>query len=425
VAGNAGAANAVQQPRVATSRATIAPGDNSLPPVDAIVAPVPRSCSVDGNVQTLSMICRPPHFFIVFIAVAAIAATCIPARAATAGDCAKVADDHARLACYDAAFASAKAPTPAAAAAPQAPPTSRSASPGAAAEAVTAAAVGALEGKRDNLATPPPTPSSLLGESWALDADARNAGFNLRFHNPNYLTFRYSDHINEQPFSPSEGSGPALPSHLDSEELKFQISFKARLFETENRRFATWLGYTQQSDWQILNKPLSRPFRETDYMPELMVALRPDLELGDWRWRLLNFGLVHQSNGRADPLSRSWNRVYAQFGVENGNFAFYVKPWYRIKESTESDNNPDILDYMGHGEVQAIYRSDSGYAMTLTGRYNGHTGKGAAILELTTKPLIGPLKGYLQIFNGYGESLIDYNWRQTTIGIGLSLNDLL
>ena len=63
--------------------------------------------------------------------------------------------------------------------------------------------------------------------------------------------------------------------------------------------------------------------------------------------------------------------------------------------------------------------------MTFTGRYNGHTHKGAAIVELTTKPLIGPLKGYLQIFNGYGESLIDYNWRQTTIGVGLSLNDLL
>jgi phospholipase A1 len=353
-----------------------------------------------------------------------------PVLAATAADCTKLADDHARLACYDEAFAGGKdgaapAPDTAPRRSPGYPAPPHVTSPAAAAGAVTSAAVGALTGQRDNIAKPPPTPESLLGESWALDANARDESFNLRFHNPNYVIFRYSDHVNEQPSSPSEGAGPVLPAPLDSEELKYQISFKARLFETDNRRFATWLGYTQQSNWQIFNDHLSRPFRETDYMPELMFALRPDLELGGWRWRLLNFGVVHQSNGRADPLSRSWNRVYAQFGVERGNFAFYVKPWYRIREKTGSDNNPDILDYMGHGEVQVIYRSDKGYAMTVSGRYNGRTGKGAAMLELTTKPLVGPLKGYLQIFNGYGESLIDYNWRQTTIGVGLSLNDLL
>ena len=363
------------------------------------------------------------------VLTAAIAcASATPGIGATLADCAKLTDDRARLACYDDSIGSAAKASQDRATAPaqQSPPVPpHTTSVGAAAAAVTSASVGALIGNRENIAKPPPTPASLLGESWALDADARNAVFNLRFHNPNYVTFRYNDHINARPFSPSEGEGPVLPAGLDPEEVKFQISFKARLFETENRRFATWLGYTQQSNWQIFNHALSRPFRETDYMPELMLALRPDLELGGWRWRLLNFGLVHQSNGRADPLSRSWNRVYAQFGVERGNFAFYVKPWYRIKESEASDNNPDILDYMGHGEVQAIYRTDAGYAMTLSGRYNGHTGKGAAMLELTTKPLLGPLKGYLQVFSGYGETLIDYNWRQTTISVGLSLNDLL
>jgi phospholipase A1 len=360
---------------------------------------------------------------IAIVAAAIAAASCASAASPrTAADCAAIDDDHARLACYDEASGRAHA-----ASAPNAPPPAAApaSSPARAAEAVTSTAVRAATGQSSNIAKPLPTPRSLLGEAWALDGNARDPRFNLRFHNPNYVILRYSDHVNDRPSSPSEGEAPALPAPLQPNELKFQVSFKARLWETENRRLAVWLGYTQQSNWQIFNERLSRPFRETDYEPELMVALRPDIELDGWRWRLLNFGVVHQSNGRADPLSRSWNRVYAQFGVEHGNFAFYVRPWYRLHESADDDNNPDIADYMGHGDVRAIYRSDSGYAITATGRYNAHTRKGAAQLELSTPPLLGPLKGYVQVFSGYGESLIDYNWRQTTIGVGLTLNDLL
>ena len=33
------------------------------------------------------------------------------------------------------------------------------------------------------------------------------------------------------------------------------------------------------------------------------------------------------------------------------------------------------------------------------------------------------LRGYVQFFSRYGESLIDYNWNQTTIGAGIALSD--
>jgi len=46
-------------------------------------------------------------------------------------------------------------------------------------------------------------------------------------------------------------------------------------------------------------------------------------------------------------------------------------------------------------------------------------------LTWTSAPLLGPLRGYVKLFSGYGETMIDYDWRQSTIGIGVSLNDWL
>jgi phospholipase A1 len=325
--------------------------------------------------------------------------------------CINVDDNGQRLACYDAAAGRAKGRSDAGA---------RDAQPATTQQPSATSRVTGTENLAD-----PVRPKSLLGESWALDADAGDPRFNVRFHNPNYLIARYSSAVYLEPSSPSLGSAPPPESPLDRTETKFQVSFKARVWETEARRLAVWLGYTQQSNWQSFNAALSRPFRETDFMPEVMVALRPDLEWNGFRWRTLVLGAVHQSNGRADPLSRSWNRVYAQFGVERGNFAMYLRPWVRIHEVAQDDNNPDIIDYMGRGDVQLFYKSPGGFGSTFTGRLNTHTGKGAALFELSTPPLLGPLKGYIQLFTGYGESLIDYNQRQTTIGVGLSLNDLL
>lgn len=320
-----------------------------------------------------------------------------PAAAAAANvaeleRCALIQDNALRLACYDAAMTAA-------------PPDRPRPSP--------------------LLAEPPASVQpSLLEERWALGISGRDSRFDVRPHRPSYfLLGRYTDAPNRLPTSPSK---PPLPSDLDlkSVESKFQISFKVKLADfSEFGGAALWAGFTQQSHWQLYNDSNSRPFRESDYEPELMLAFDPRVEVLGWRWRLLVVGLNHQSNGRDEPLSRSWNRVYAQFGVERGDFALLLRPWWRIPERASDDDNPDIHRYMGYGDVIGVYRRGE-HTVSALARYNVRSSRGA--LQLGWQfPLGRRVRGYVQAFSGYGESLIDYNIRQNTIGLGVSLADFL
>jgi phospholipase A1 len=325
------------------------------------------------------------------------------AHAADPASCTAIADDAARLACYDAAL---RDHPPAATPAP-----SRAQTPDAAA---------ATSAKR-------PNERSLLAERWSRYDEVPGQPFLVRLHNTNYLVLRHSDRANGSPISPAHPAADADRS-VQRDELKFQVSFKARLWASGDRTYAAWLGYTQQSNWQALNAPRSRPFRESDYQPELMFVVQPDRAVGGgFRWQLLNVGLVHQSNGLSDPASRSWNRIYAQFGVEHpdvagGRLALLVRPWVRLRERADKDDNPDITDYLGHGDAAIVWRRGE-QQLTLGGRLNARTGRGALQLEWSA-PATGPFRYYVQAFTGYGESLIDYNFRQTVIGAGFSLNDL-
>jgi len=275
---------------------------------------------------------------------------------------------------------------------------------------------------------PPVEERSLIGERWSRYDPVLGYPFLVRLHNANYVMLRHSDRVNVTPVSPAHPDGDT-DRDIERDELKFQLSFKSRFWESGDRRFAAWLGYTQQSNWQALNAAQSRPFRETDYQPELMFVMQPDRPLiGGLRWQLLNVGLVHQSNGRSDPASRSWNRLYAQFGVEDDHFAggklaVLVRPWVRLHERSTRDDNSDITDYFGYGDVTLLWQRGE-QTLTLTGRGNPRTGKGAAQVEWSM-PAIGPFRFYVQAFTGYGESLIDYNFRQTVFGAGFALNDLL
>ena len=101
-----------------------------------------------------------------------------------------------------------------------------------------------------------------------------------------------------------------------------------------------------------------------------------------------------------------------------------LRPWWRVPETFKDDNNPDILDYVGRGEMQVVHSWNSQeFALTLrhTLRF-GDNNRGSARLSWSF-PISGSLRGYVEAFSGYGESLIDYNHNATYLGVGLSLLD--
>jgi len=335
---------------------------------------------------------------LLFAALSSAAGTALAQATPSIAECAAIDADSERLACYD--RASGRTPAAPPTSAPADTPEKGEAAPLAAKPSPPADAGGTL---------------SLIDKAW--DFDRSSDRFTVGFYNPNYfLIARYTTDVNTAPFRAA-----GRQENLDHTEAKFQISFKARLWTTDDRRWGVWLAYTQQSQWQVYNGDNSRPFRETNYMPELFVSYRPGLELGGFRWNLLNVGYTHQSNGRSDVLSRSWDRIVATFGFERDNFALLAKAWYPFNYK---EDNPDITDFYGYGSLTGIYKwRDHSFSLMVRG--NLSKGKGAAELTWMSPRLLGPLRAYIQAFTGYGESLIDYNFNQSTIGAGIALNDAL
>jgi len=330
----------------------------------------------------------------------------LSAQAAAQGlaECAGIGTDAERLACYD-RLAARQAAAPLTIPAPAAPVDQHVTPP---------LAVAAPE-----VPLRPVAPPGSLAAHWELGAENKRGTFHFSPHLPNYLIAAYSTAPNSAPYRPFQ---PLLPdARLSNAELQFQIGFKMKLLENPyGSPFDLWFGYTQQSFWQAGNHAASSPFRETNYQPELMAVLPVDFPVLGLRARFVNFGLMHQSNGQASTLSRSWNRVYAQLGMERGDFTLLARIWHRLPEAADDDDNPRIVDYMGHGDLSATWRW-RGHEFSSLGRYNFASHKGGLQLGWAF-PLGERLKGYIQYFGGYGQSLIDYDYAQHTLGVGVLIN---
>ncbi|WP_407061074.1 phospholipase A [Acinetobacter faecalis] len=270
--------------------------------------------------------------------------------------------------------------------------------------------------------------TSLLDSRWELSPESKLGTWQVRAYQPVYVFPAFwTSKKHEQPTSGNSQNviSPDEAMPLDSTEMKYQLSLKTKAFESIfGNNGDLWVGYTQSSRWQMYNSDESRPFRETNYEPEASLMFRTNYEMFGLNGRLLGLTFNHQSNGRSDPWSRSWNRVIVNVGFERENFAMIVRPWFRISENAEDDNNPDIENYIGRGDLTAFYRyKDQDFSLMLRHSLKGgDDSRGAAQFDWNF-PISGRLRGKFQLFHGYGESLIDYNHKATYVGLGVSLLD--
>lgn len=278
----------------------------------------------------------------------------------------------------------------------------------------------------------PEQPASVLKERLTMEALNRSNRFTLTPHKRNFiLPISYKDAPNDAPYIDNNDE----LENLDHTEAEFQLSIKILLREGifgDNGHL--YLGYTNHTFWQVYNREVSAPFRETNQEPELILSFTNDWEIFGFR-NVLNEGILnHQSNGQSGELSRSWNRIMFNTVFEKDNLVLSFTPWYRLPEDPaeypgdpHGDDNPDIEKYMGNFELNTAYkRKDDIYSVMLRNNLRGDN-KGAIELgwSFPISKKSPNIRGYVKYFNGYGQSLIDYDDHSQVLGIGFLLTDIL
>jgi len=211
-------------------------------------------------------------------------------------------------------------------------------------------------------------------------------------------------------------------------EVKFQLSFKKNLAKNLlGLNEELFFGYTQTAWWQFYSPSI--PFRETNYEPEIFIFF--PYYTSKTSLKALQVGLLHQSNGKDSIDSRSWNRIYLRGAFQYKGIFINPRVWYRLPEKNKTsitdnkgDDNPDIYDYMGYGDLTITYPYKGNvFSLLLRNNLKFTSENRGAVQFDWTFPIAGvnDAFGYLQIFSGYGENLSDYDKRTDRIGLGIAI----
>ncbi|MAI64012.1 MAG: hypothetical protein CL600_03880 [Alteromonas sp.] len=236
------------------------------------------------------------------------------------------------------------------------------------------------------------------------------------------LPFSHNDNPNSNTFKTIEDENKDRGTFYERTETEFQISFliltNKNIFNTN---FNTFIGYTHRAYWQVYNKDWSRPFRETNYMPEIFARYVFDKppKILNAHYIGYDIGFVHQSNGQVQELSRSWNRIFSRFTFLAGSTFFNFTLWYRLPESKDENENPYMYKYRGYGEIDMRHEFGE---LDLRLRILPGTEHISGEFALSY-PWKEGIRFYSKISYGYGISLQDYDHESRRIGLGLILSD--
>jgi phospholipase A1 len=218
-----------------------------------------------------------------------------------------------------------------------------------------------------------------------------------------------------------------------SPNAKFQVSIRYQLLNHDGPLASKApplegfnIGYTQTSLWDW--NRASAPFFDSSYKPELLYLRERVLGGGPTNWYRLDLqgGVQHESNGKDGDSSRSLNITYLRptFTIgseEEFHFTLMPRAWVYLGDLSD---NPDIARYRGYVDLRAIL-AYKGLQLSAFGRMGNHTDRGSVQVDLTypLRKFWGTFSVYfhVQYFNGFGESLLDYNERSTAWRAGFSL----
>ena len=286
------------------------------------------------------------------------------------------------------------------------------------------------------------TQYSELSRFWELQRGTDCDTFSIRGYRPISLALALTNGSNTPQVDEAVSNAGFKPQTLKNTETKIQLSVRTKvvkgLFKSgdndESDQDSLWFGYTQQSYWQLFTPGESRPFRTTDHEPEVIYIYPHQLALpGGWQYRLSGLGLVHQSNGQSNLLSRSWNRVYLMGALEKtlgqeSSLRVQGRIWDRLRESSGNDDNPGIENYIGRAELTGTWQINKANTLGVTLRHSLRSqARGSTRIDWMMAPAASPtytgLRYHVQLFSGYGDSLLDYNRRRNVLSLGLSLVD--
>ena len=216
--------------------------------------------------------------------------------------------------------------------------------------------------------------------------------------------------------------------HSDSNntgESKYQFSFKYELFHESS----IYMAYTQKTIWST--QAAAGPIKETNFTPEVFYGLKLESDVVPY----IQFGIFkHHSNGEEKPNNLYWNTNYIEPLFKYEEYTIRLTIWSAFlfqSKGSASGGNGQLFEYYGKGEIEVAYDMENGDKHTILYR-EGSIGGVYALKyqwEIDINNLFGGgvdkngwnTKFFVQAFNGYGETLANYNNSVTRVTVGISI----